>query len=162
MAHAPAARLESERKSCAIWYILFCQSPKETIHEEHSAENRNRLKKRSTKDAKEHEEDTEFFLSSLRLCASAVINSLCGVWERRINRRGAETQRRKKKTFTKNKKWPDSNTAQPSRNRWSWSSRYRKSPIRSIAIANRDIDSEPVPYGNGCMKSVQEKQEMAG
>ncbi|VFM98424.1 MAG: hypothetical protein BECKG1743D_GA0114223_104242 [Candidatus Kentron sp. G] len=21
-------RLESERKSCAIWYILFCQSPK--------------------------------------------------------------------------------------------------------------------------------------
>ncbi|VFN08099.1 MAG: hypothetical protein BECKG1743D_GA0114223_112832 [Candidatus Kentron sp. G] len=25
---APAARLESERKSCAIWYILFCQSPK--------------------------------------------------------------------------------------------------------------------------------------
>ncbi|VFN02122.1 MAG: hypothetical protein BECKG1743D_GA0114223_103381, partial [Candidatus Kentron sp. G] len=24
---APAARLESERKSCAIWYILFCQSP---------------------------------------------------------------------------------------------------------------------------------------
>ena len=25
--------------------------------------------------------------------------------------------------------------------------RYRKSPIRSIAIANRDIDSEPVPYG---------------
>nr|VFJ64105.1 MAG: hypothetical protein BECKFM1743C_GA0114222_103604 [Candidatus Kentron sp. FM]VFJ64643.1 MAG: hypothetical protein BECKFM1743A_GA0114220_103614 [Candidatus Kentron sp. FM]VFK09042.1 MAG: hypothetical protein BECKFM1743B_GA0114221_100935 [Candidatus Kentron sp. FM] len=28
MAHAPAARLESERKSCAIWYILFCQSPK--------------------------------------------------------------------------------------------------------------------------------------
>nr|VFJ51639.1 MAG: hypothetical protein BECKFM1743C_GA0114222_100997 [Candidatus Kentron sp. FM] len=79
-------------------------------HRGHSAENRNRLKKRSTKDAKEHEEDTEFFLSSLRLCASAVINSLCGVWERRINRRGAETQRRKKKTFTKNKKWPDSNT----------------------------------------------------
>ncbi|VFN07233.1 MAG: hypothetical protein BECKG1743E_GA0114224_111632, partial [Candidatus Kentron sp. G] len=26
---APAARLESERKSCAIRYILFCQSPKE-------------------------------------------------------------------------------------------------------------------------------------
>ncbi|VFM99735.1 MAG: hypothetical protein BECKG1743E_GA0114224_102771, partial [Candidatus Kentron sp. G] len=25
---APAARLESERKSCAIRYILFCQSPK--------------------------------------------------------------------------------------------------------------------------------------
>ncbi|VFN04433.1 MAG: hypothetical protein BECKG1743D_GA0114223_105865, partial [Candidatus Kentron sp. G] len=25
-----------------------------------------------------------------------------------------------------------------------------------------DPDSEPVPYGNGCMKSVQEKQEMAG
>nr|VFJ59063.1 MAG: hypothetical protein BECKFM1743A_GA0114220_102304 [Candidatus Kentron sp. FM]VFJ65644.1 MAG: hypothetical protein BECKFM1743C_GA0114222_104013 [Candidatus Kentron sp. FM]VFK17041.1 MAG: hypothetical protein BECKFM1743B_GA0114221_104563 [Candidatus Kentron sp. FM] len=25
---APAARLESERESCAIWYILFCQSPK--------------------------------------------------------------------------------------------------------------------------------------
>ena len=24
---APAARLESERKSCAIRYILFCQSP---------------------------------------------------------------------------------------------------------------------------------------
>ncbi|VFM97860.1 MAG: hypothetical protein BECKG1743D_GA0114223_101741, partial [Candidatus Kentron sp. G] len=24
---APAARLESERKFCAIWYILFCQSP---------------------------------------------------------------------------------------------------------------------------------------
>ncbi|VFN01851.1 MAG: hypothetical protein BECKG1743D_GA0114223_103151, partial [Candidatus Kentron sp. G] len=24
---APAARLESGRKSCAIWYILFCQSP---------------------------------------------------------------------------------------------------------------------------------------
>nr|VFJ45399.1 MAG: hypothetical protein BECKFM1743A_GA0114220_1002316 [Candidatus Kentron sp. FM]VFJ57886.1 MAG: hypothetical protein BECKFM1743C_GA0114222_102123 [Candidatus Kentron sp. FM] len=32
--------------------------------------------------------------------------------------------------------------------------RYRTSRIRSIAIANRDIDSEPVPYGNGCMKSV--------
>ena len=67
----------------------------------HSAENRNRLKKRSTKDAKEHEEDTEFFLSSLRLRASAVINSLCGVWERRINRRGAETQRRKKNIHKK-------------------------------------------------------------
>ncbi|VFM96485.1 MAG: hypothetical protein BECKG1743F_GA0114225_101617 [Candidatus Kentron sp. G] len=25
---APAARLESERKSCAIRYIFFCQSPK--------------------------------------------------------------------------------------------------------------------------------------
>ncbi|VFN03043.1 MAG: hypothetical protein BECKG1743F_GA0114225_107521 [Candidatus Kentron sp. G] len=24
-------RLESERKSCAIWYILFCQSPKEPL-----------------------------------------------------------------------------------------------------------------------------------
>ncbi|VFM97298.1 MAG: hypothetical protein BECKG1743D_GA0114223_102881 [Candidatus Kentron sp. G] len=23
-------RLESERKSCAIWYILFCQSPKQS------------------------------------------------------------------------------------------------------------------------------------
>nr|VFJ64975.1 MAG: hypothetical protein BECKFM1743C_GA0114222_103821 [Candidatus Kentron sp. FM] len=41
-------------------------------HRGHSAENRNRLKKRSTKDAKEHEEDTEFFLSSLRL------KRLCG------------------------------------------------------------------------------------
>nr|VFJ69904.1 MAG: hypothetical protein BECKFM1743A_GA0114220_105263 [Candidatus Kentron sp. FM]VFJ74239.1 MAG: hypothetical protein BECKFM1743C_GA0114222_107772 [Candidatus Kentron sp. FM] len=40
--------------------------------------------------------------------------------------------------------------------------RYRTSRIRSIAIANRDIDSEPVPYGNGCMKSVQEKQEIDG
>ncbi|VFN03389.1 MAG: hypothetical protein BECKG1743F_GA0114225_107951, partial [Candidatus Kentron sp. G] len=29
---APAARLESERKSCAIWYILFCQSPKFQYH----------------------------------------------------------------------------------------------------------------------------------
>ena len=28
---APAARLESERKSCAIRYILFCQSPKITF-----------------------------------------------------------------------------------------------------------------------------------
>ncbi|VFN06791.1 MAG: hypothetical protein BECKG1743D_GA0114223_109161, partial [Candidatus Kentron sp. G] len=29
--YAPAVRLESERKSCAIWYILFCQSPKTRI-----------------------------------------------------------------------------------------------------------------------------------
>ena len=60
--------------------------------------------------------------------------------------------------------------AQPSRNGCSGplaiaidiATRCRTSRIRSIAIANRDIDSEPVPYGNGCMKSVQEKQEMAG
>ena len=30
--------------------------------------------------------------------------------------------------------------------------RYRKSRTGSIAIANRDIDSDPVPYGNGRMK----------
>ena len=34
--------------------------------------------------------------------------------------------------------------------------RYRKKPDRI------DSDSEPVPYGNGCMKSVHKKQEMAG
>ena len=39
-------------------------------------------------------------LFSLRLRASAVINSLCGVWERRINRRGAETQREEKDSLT--------------------------------------------------------------
>ncbi|VFM96817.1 MAG: hypothetical protein BECKG1743E_GA0114224_100903 [Candidatus Kentron sp. G] len=36
--------------------------------------------------------------------------------------------------------------------------RYRKSRIKSIA--NRDIDSEPALYENGCMKSVHKKQEM--
>ena len=40
--------------------------------------------------------------------------------------------------------------------------RYRKSRTGSIAIANRDIDSEPAPYRNGCMKSVHKKQEMDG
>ncbi|VFM99252.1 MAG: hypothetical protein BECKG1743F_GA0114225_103812, partial [Candidatus Kentron sp. G] len=29
-------RLESERKSCAIWYILFCQSPKAISIKEHT------------------------------------------------------------------------------------------------------------------------------
>nr|VFK15968.1 MAG: hypothetical protein BECKFM1743B_GA0114221_103964 [Candidatus Kentron sp. FM] len=114
-------------------------------HRGHSAENRNRLKKRSTKDAKEHEEDTEFFLSSLRLCASAVINSLCGVWERRINRRGAETQRRKKKTFTKNKKWPDSNTEITEKEREK-RERFSRTPILFLSLFLCDLCTTIRPF----------------
>ncbi|VFM98442.1 MAG: hypothetical protein BECKG1743D_GA0114223_103581 [Candidatus Kentron sp. G] len=35
---APAARLESERKSCAIRYILFCQSPNRNFKLSHYLE----------------------------------------------------------------------------------------------------------------------------
>nr|VFJ53799.1 MAG: hypothetical protein BECKFM1743A_GA0114220_101202 [Candidatus Kentron sp. FM]VFK15086.1 MAG: hypothetical protein BECKFM1743B_GA0114221_103541 [Candidatus Kentron sp. FM] len=36
--------------------------------------------------------------------------------------------------------------------------------VLSLSLSKKPdkIDSEPVPYGNGCMKSVQEKQEMDG
>ena len=73
-----------------------------------------------------------------------------------------------RETCTKNEKWLDSSVAEPQSVvvvlaiDIDIATRYRKSPIRSIAIANRDIDSEPVPYGNGCMKNVHKKQEMDG
>ncbi|VFM94890.1 MAG: hypothetical protein BECKG1743D_GA0114223_100072 [Candidatus Kentron sp. G] len=48
----------------------------------------------------------------------------------------------------------------PQRVSWSFRDRYRYR--YSLSEKPDKIDSEPVPYGNGCMKSVHKKQEMDG